>query len=337
MRYQNFLQSRGMRNFVQDCEEADISRYVALLYYKYALINTNTNFFIYNILSEVLPIALHLKLSTPGFQGPHTFLQSNIFYVESLLKYTPSTFKYVPWLAVIRDNAAIMIFPAYIHYWSYFSSGDSQARRFFTALVLFLTNNYLNGAIKEEYKTNKDIVASCEGDYQILNNDCRKYIITSSKDVKQLCDEEIDFELEYFADFRTYVNSETTAKYESTYDQDRTYIIVGAGTHFNSDHSTFLQYYFKYMVEGKGTRVWPRYIVETLHEVYSRVSTKKRQEFNKVVQEYVAEQANLDVFDNFMLSSMLESYDGRTHGLKFHMLKVDILMHYFYNKDSCQK
>ena len=119
------------------------------------------------------------------------------------------------------------------------------------------------------------------------------------------------------------------------YDKKDTFIIVGAGTHFNSDYNTFLRYYLQYMISQKKERQWPHYIVETLHDVYSPTSTKKRALFNKMVAD-ATRKLKADVFDNAALGRDLESYDGRNFGMKFHMMKANILLHYFHNRNSCE-
>ena len=119
-----------------------------------------------------------------------------------------------------------------------------------------------------------------------------------------------------------------------TYNDVSVLLIIGSVTHFNSDHRSFLQYFFGYMVEQKKKRKWPHYILETLHSVYSPTSTSKRDDFNRVVMKR-ARELNVDVLDSAVLTKRLESFDGRNFGLKFQMLKVRILLHYFHNLITC--
>ena len=88
------------------------------------------------------------------------------------------------------------------------------------------------------------------------------------------------------------------------------------------------------MISQKGDKKWPHYIVETLHSVYSTESNNRRHEFNEAIKNY-ARKVNVDIFDNSQLSRLLESYDGRTYGMKFQMLKANLLIHYFHNVVSC--
>jgi len=215
-----------------------------------------------------------------------------------------------------------------------FFPGDSQARQLFTSMILLLTGQYANGAIAKNHQKNLYVKANCTGAYQILNNDCRKYLIKSTNESTGLCDKDLSFELEYFPNFESFVSKKTSEMYEVLYDLKDTYIIIGAGTHFNSDHHSFIQYFFKYMVTQKKKRKWPHYILETLHDVFSPASTSKRREFNRIVTKK-ARELNVDVLDNTQLSRHLESFDGRTYGMKFQMLKVQILMHYFHNRMTC--
>ena len=216
-----------------------------------------------------------------------------------------------------------------------FYLGDSQARQLFTAMILLLTGRYSNGAIAKDQQNEPYVKANCTNAYQILNNDCRKYLIKSTKESNDLCDtKDLSFELEYFPNFESFVSRKTSEMYEALYDQKDTYIIIGAGTHFNSDHRSFIQYFFQYMIQQKKERKWPHYILETLHDVLSPASTSKRQEFNRMVVNK-AKELSVDVLDNTQLSRHLESFDGRTYGMKFQTLKVQTLIHYFHNRMTC--
>lgn len=215
----------------------------------------------------------------------------------------------------------------------------------FTTFILYLTDKYKDGAIAEDFKNPKGFANSatpvvlaplknCTGSYQILNNDCRQYLVKTSNSVQGFCDGTSSFEVSYFPHFDTFVSKEVEQKLKKFHDAENTYIVVSAGTHFNSDYRSFIQYFFEYMVKLKNKRTWPHYIVETLHDVLSPESTAKRHTFNDMVKRK-AQQLGVDVFDSSHLSKGLETFDGRTYGMAFHSLKTRVLMHYFYNKLSC--
>ncbi|XP_057312111.1 uncharacterized protein LOC130653608 isoform X1 [Hydractinia symbiolongicarpus] len=236
------------------------------------------------------------------------------------------TFEMMDACSILADKAKKIVF-----------LGDSQARHFFTAFVLFLTHNYNNGAINAKHHHDDEIMQNCTQEYQLLNNDCRHYLVTSSKQVNGLCNgQKFKFQLEYFADYQSFVMKKTARKYESMYLSEDSYIVIGAATHFNSDKNSYMNYFLKYIIEEqkKTSYVWPKYIVETLHDVYSPASTKKRQELNEAIRTY-GEERDTAVLDNSRLSRNLESFDGRTYGLKYNLLKVQILLNYFHNQREC--
>ena len=215
--------------------------------------------------------------------------------------------------------------------------GDSQARNLFTSFILMLTENYKDGIIADEFKSIKEIQQNCTGSYQILNNNCRQYFIRTSKSIPGFCGKDSSsssFEILYYPHFDTFISKTVEKDLEKLHDGANTYIVIGSGTHFNSDYRSYIQYFFEYMVKLKNKRQWPHYIVETLHDVLSPESTAKRRRFNDMVARK-ANQLGVDVFDNTQLSIGLETFDGRRYGMAFHSLKARILMHYFYNKLEC--
>ncbi|XP_066932298.1 uncharacterized protein [Clytia hemisphaerica] len=211
--------------------------------------------------------------------------------------------------------------------------GDSQARNFFISLVSLLTENYKDAGIAKRFRADPNAQKNCTGAHQILNHDCRRFLIRSSKEVYGgICDGE-HFEISYYPHFDSFVSKDTEKMLQGLYGQINTYVILSSGTHFNSDYRSFIHYFFEYMVKLKKNSPWPHYLVETLHEVISPESNTKRREFNTRIKQK-AKQLGVEVFDGTLLSKNLESFDGRNYGMAFHSLKAKVLLHYFYNKNA---
>lgn len=174
--------------------------------------------------------------------------------------------------------------------------------------------------------------ANCTNEYQLLNKNCRHYLVKNSKEVENFCSGEYsDFHVEYHADYLTYLGKKSTKIITDLHGVKKTFVVLGAGTHFNSDHNSFVNYYMRSLlaiIRKRGIG-WPKFVLETLPNVYSYKSNERRWRFNQAIENFL--QQELSVFDNQMMTDNLESHDGRTYGLKFNILKVNILLHHLYN------
>ena len=212
--------------------------------------------------------------------------------------------------------------------------GDSQARYFFTTLILFLSGNYNNGAIRKDKKSDKYAMKNCTYEDQLLNRDCRNYIVKSSKEIKGLCND--DIHVEYLSDYQTFLGKTSTKMINNLQKHKDTFVVIGAGTHLNSDHNSFVNYYLRSIAHQKqiSKKIWPKLIIETLPNVYAYKSNEKRWTFNEALGQFFRSNDHTSLLDNTFLTEYLESHDGRTYGLKFNMLKVQILLHHFYNMNA---
>ena len=209
--------------------------------------------------------------------------------------------------------------------------GDSQARTLFTSLIMFLSNDYIQGVLKNDVQdaTNNE----CTGEYQLLNNVCKRYIFTTSRHVLT-CDGNLKTTIEYVSDYYTFATEKIRKLINKLSKISDSYVVLSLGTHFNADHKTFIEHYLQKSV-GASRNKWPKFIVEDLPAVYSKKASMKREEFNDAILTYAATKTNMEVLKNFNLSKNLQSHDGRQFGLKFNMLKVNILLHHFYNLNKC--
>ena len=217
--------------------------------------------------------------------------------------------------------------------------GDSQAMHFFIAVVLLITKNYKHGGIKLQYLNDQNITTKCHNEYLLFRRECRHYIISSTDQLKSICGRRREpFEIEFLADYQSFLTGIVSEKLKKLYHLEDTYVILSSASHFNSDFNSFLNYYLKPVAHErkKSNSYWPKLLIETMPAVYSPTATKKRDEFNQVIRRY-ARSNDIHVFENFQLTSNLESFNGRTFGLNYNTLKVRLLLNYFHDISKCKE
>ncbi|XP_067656031.1 uncharacterized protein [Haliotis asinina] len=212
--------------------------------------------------------------------------------------------------------------------------GDSLMRHLYTAMLLVLSNNSFDGALKAD--TPKDIHDQCTGMYTFTEKACRANI----KRQASFCDGKVTVKmLERFhiASAATFHNDCRSFLHKS-----KTIVLVGIGVHdfFNAER-VFAEYMLSVIdMIKKNNASWPKLIWSSNHKFGILKSPKTpRQDndhvsaFNKLMSDVLGKY-HIPVFDTFNLTSGVMSTDGAHFGIGINSMKVQMFLNYLLELKS---
>ncbi|XP_071099495.1 uncharacterized protein [Haliotis cracherodii] len=206
--------------------------------------------------------------------------------------------------------------------------GDSLMRHVYTAMLMVLSNNGVDGALKAG--TPKDIHKQCTGMYAFTEKVCRAHIERQST----FCDGRVSVNmLEYY-----HLASATNfhRDFHSFLHKNKTVVLVGVGYHDSFDFErVFIEYIYPVIdMMKKNNALWPKVIWSANHKFgllkspkIPRQDNSRVEAFNKFMSEGLGKY-DIPIFDTYNLTSGVMSTDGGHFGIGVNVMKVQMLLNY---------
>ncbi|XP_071115266.1 uncharacterized protein [Haliotis cracherodii] len=204
--------------------------------------------------------------------------------------------------------------------------GDSLVRHVYTAMLLVVTGNMKDGAMKDDVP--QDIRNTCTRMYMFTEKVCRLHL----KFGLRACNGTVNLELKYFF----YASYGPQLKQSVEKLNSKSLLFTGIGIHSHYDHKViqkkFLLPTLKYIENN--TRPWPKVMWAASHApgimkspMVSSQSYGSVKRFNDNMDPFLRSW-KVPVFNTFNMTDGMASFDGEHYGLGMNVVKANLLLSY---------
>ncbi|KAK6168169.1 hypothetical protein SNE40_022047 [Patella caerulea] len=207
-----------------------------------------------------------------------------------------------------------------------FISGDSLLRHIYTAFLLLLRNNIVDGAMKKN--VSKAIQNKCTGMFMFTEKICRLQLDNAPRD---LCGGK--FELIYEEYYDTGYSRQFVNKVKELMTRKKVLIIAGIGFHSGFNHRAIMDQYVAPGLKVIQKHDAAQFLFATPH-CPGLLKNSWNGQSKEIIEQYVIRMKkelkphNISIFDTCYITDGVESFDGTHFGLGINVLKVQLLLNY---------
>ena len=222
--------------------------------------------------------------------------------------------------------------------------GDSIIRHFFNALMVLITNDAKEGALRQGITD--DAKKTCSYDLQFVDSaksNCAGKIAMTSQGIPahKVCQGRFNNSVKCIPAYNLGRAGMALNVIRENLNKSKSVVVVGVGLHMNLDFNAVKSRYMDPIIQLKknSRSEWPLIIWATGHTQgtlkpvqYLKTQNNDRiMEYNRQMKEYL-QPHRIPVFDVFNLTVGIKSYDGTHYGFGVNMVKAQLLMNFLEEK-----